>query len=394
MPAKAAAKSSASTEPAQSYSPGDIVLGKIKGYPAWPGRVLESESASKKVAKEKPTKGKATHLVQFFPTGDFAWLGARDLSALTPKEIDAYVNGGSKKKGELLEGYKIARNPEEWITQKEDEAAAHQALLDEQDAMDEDDQLASDGEAAGAKKDKTKKRKRETPANGKKDDKKKTVKKDPKAKASVKKDYTDDEAEPASKKPKASGDSDAETVKGWRHKLQKIFLGKANPAPEEMPKCAEYFDAMENFDMKKEWLIESKLAKVLKRIAILKEGAIPDDDKYKFRERSSALAAKWAGILGGNAAGSPKPDDASATAGPSTDAAPATENGSQSAPAPAAEDETPAAEAGDETTDKKDESAPMAVETNGEDKAEPAAVDEAPKDAQETQLAETPATEA
>lgn len=75
------------------------MLGKIKGYPAWPARVsfdnlgdhlasppvslrqlltrsalliqvCDPASANKKVAKEKPTKGKNHYLVQFFPTGD------------------------------------------------------------------------------------------------------------------------------------------------------------------------------------------------------------------------------------------------------------------------------------------------------------------------------------
>ncbi|GAA5936561.1 uncharacterized protein JCM15063_001922 [Sporobolomyces koalae] len=379
MPPKAA-KASASTDAPQSYKESDIVLAKVKGFPAWPARVVDSASASKKVAKEKPLKAKNVYLVQFFPTGDFAWLQPRDLSTLSSKEIDAYVSGGGKKKGDLLQGYKIAQDPSEWISTKESEASALEQA--EQDA--EDDQLASDTEGATkngkGKKDATKKRKRETAANGKKDDKKKPKKDTTKTKAGVKKDYTDDEAEPASKKSKAA-DSDAETVKGWRHKLQKVFLGKTNPPAEEMSKCAEIFDAMEKFEMKKEWLVESKLAKVLKRVAILKEDVIPDDDKYNFRKRSADLAGKWAAILdGGNAAGSPQPE-----ATPAADNAETNKESNEAAPE-ADKEETaqepeaaPAAEA--PAAEEKEEAAPMDVDTNGEAKAdETKAGDEAKKD--------------
>lgn len=67
-------------------------------------------------------------------------------------------------------------------------------------------------------------------------------------------------------------------VRDWRHKLQKAFLGAkdgqtfpikaevstvSKPAwytllnirlSQDMPKCNEYFDAMEAFDMNKDWL--------------------------------------------------------------------------------------------------------------------------------------------
>ncbi|GAA5871582.1 hypothetical protein JCM16303_000801 [Sporobolomyces ruberrimus] len=400
MPPKSSTKASAAPAdaPARTYKEHDTVLGKIKGYPPWPGRVVAPENANEKVTKEKPKKGTPT-LVQFFPTGDFAWLGPKDISALKKEEIEKVL--ATKKKGELFQGYKIAQDPSEWITEKEDEAAEIAQLQEDL----EDDQLASEGEGAGpevakgkagkVKKEATKKRKRDTAAdkagkgeNGqKKDDKKKAKKETGKTKAGVKKDYTDDEAEPASKKSKASGDSDAETVKGWRHKLQKIFLGKTSPPADEMPKCAEIFDAMEKFEMQKEWLIESKLAKVLKRIAILKENVIPEDDKYDFRKRSAELASKWAAIMEGNSAGSPQPESNSAAAADnSTDAAPAsnTENGTEAAPAAS----DAAAPAADSTEEKKEEPEPMQVDTNGDDKAEePKLSEEEPKKVDE----ETPA---
>ncbi|GAA5972935.1 hypothetical protein JCM21900_006300 [Sporobolomyces salmonicolor] len=381
MPSKVTKGSS--SDPSHVYAIGDIVLAKLKGFPAWPARVSDESDATPDVLKEKPSKSKNLHLVRFFPTGDYSWSVSRDLSLLTPKEIDAYLSS-SKRKGPLFDAYKVAQNPAQWLQAKADEMAEweqQQAALAE---LEDEDQLASDADEAGGSTaaDKSNKRKRDSTAGKKAEgDKKKKAKADKLAKSrtagGIKKDYTDDEAEPASKKAKGtpSVDSDAETVKGWRHKLQKVFLGKSAPAAEEMPKCAEYFDAMEKFDMKKEWLVESKLAKVLKRIALLKDDSIPDEDKYSFRERSSALAAKWTALLGGsNAASSPKPAEATPTADTSADAAPA-EDG---AGAPREEEAKPAEETpapAAEMPEEQEEPAPMQVDaapqTNGDSHEEP-----------------------
>lgn len=120
-----------------------------------------------------------------------AWLGQRDISRLTEKEIDAYISGG-KKKGDLLKGYETAQDPKEWITDKEDAAALEKQREAEMAAMDEDDQLASENDAPATKggkgkKDATKKRKRESAAatNGKKDEKKKPKKDTTKTKVSL-----------------------------------------------------------------------------------------------------------------------------------------------------------------------------------------------------------------
>jgi len=113
------------------------------------------------------------------------WAQPKDLSLLQAKEIDAFINGPGKKKGDLLKGYQIAKDPSEWITDKDDQAAEVARM----EAELEDDELASETEQAPkAKKGKketaaaTKKRKREstatTKANGDKKDEKKKSKKD------------------------------------------------------------------------------------------------------------------------------------------------------------------------------------------------------------------------
>ncbi|KAK4054265.1 hypothetical protein OIV83_001291 [Microbotryomycetes sp. JL201] len=283
MPPKASAGAD------KTYETGDVVLGKLKGYPAWPGHIVDNESAPPKVRKEKPAKSKSSYLVQFFPTGDFAWLSARDISTLATQEIDAFLNSKGKKKADLVNAYETARDPETWKEQKAQEAAAYEAWMNELPADDNIDQLASDEESG--KKRKRKSDAAEKKASGEKKAKKAKLQGGSKAEAEEK-----PEDKPASKKAKAGSESDSpelKQVRDWRHKLQKVFVSQKPPTSEDMTKCKEYFAAMEDFDMKKEWLAETKLAKVLKRIAQMKDGEIPDNDQYNFRGRSSALAAKW-----------------------------------------------------------------------------------------------------
>ncbi|GAA5911872.1 hypothetical protein JCM6882_005224 [Rhodosporidiobolus microsporus] len=367
MPSKAPKQSKESSDPSRTYNPDDVVLAKIKGYPAWPAQVIEHDKAPPKVRREKP-KAKNPYLVQFFPAGDYAWQAAKDLTPLTPKEIDAWLTSGNKKKADLFEAYQVAQDPKEWNQRKADEQAEYEELLAQAGAEDDEDQLASDG--GEASKDKSKKRKRASEA-GKKDDKKK-------GKADGKKaGKKGEDGAPASKKAKTSTeDSNAELVKSWRHKLQKVFLGKGAPAAEEMPKCAEYFDAMENFEMKEEWLKESKLNKVLKRITLMTDSSIPDEDKYSFRSRSTALANKWAQLVGGAEstpqAEAPAADDAAPA---ENGAAVAEEKKDVDAAEPVKADE-PAPEPVEE---KKEEAAPVEDKPAAEEAA-PMEVDEQPKE--------------
>ncbi|SCZ89353.1 BZ3500_MvSof-1268-A1-R1_Chr9g10378 [Microbotryum saponariae] len=303
----------------KSYTAGDIVLAKIKGYPSWPGQITDGKDAPVNVRSQQPPKSK-TYLVRFFPTGDYAWTAPRDISSLTKDEIDTYVSSSSKKKGDLLEAYKIAKDPSSWLKAREDEANAVAAYDDE-------DMLASADEASGSKgKATTKKRKavaaKKDPVEDKKAKKaklEKLAKTRAPPKSTKKAEKEEAEAAPPSKKSKPTpapapvevDDPGLKQVRDWRHKLQKVFLSNKNEVPlnaDEMPKCREYFDAMETFVMKREWLAESKLAKVLKRIVLLNPNQIPDEETYKFRERSTALAQKWASLTDPSGQATPKED--------------------------------------------------------------------------------------
>ncbi|GAA5958395.1 hypothetical protein JCM10213_008284 [Rhodosporidiobolus nylandii] len=87
----------------------------------------------------------------------------------------------------------------------------------------------------------------------------------------------------------------------WRHRVQKIFLHKAPPTQEDLLRCASYFDAMEAFEFERSWLIETKLLKVLKRVAALTDDEL-QGDSFGFRQRSRALRNRWLPVVEGSGA--------------------------------------------------------------------------------------------
>ncbi|BGP18878.1 hypothetical protein JCM10213v2_006958 [Rhodosporidiobolus nylandii] len=84
----------------------------------------------------------------------------------------------------------------------------------------------------------------------------------------------------------------------WRHR---IFLHKAPPTQEDLLRCASYFDAMEAFEFERSWLIETKLLKVLKRVAALTDDEL-QGDSFGFRQRSRALRNRWLPVVEGSGA--------------------------------------------------------------------------------------------
>ncbi|BGP56265.1 hypothetical protein JCM8202v2_003879 [Rhodotorula sphaerocarpa] len=377
MAPKGDKKSTTQADLSHNYKPDEIVVAP------------DSDTVPEAVTKDR--RGKDTLLVH-------AWLAPRDLSLLTPREIEATLENPKKAKAtkDMIAGYKVAQDPTEWKRQQADAAALAAEELAQLEAA--QDQLASDDEGAEAPKPEGKKRKRPSVTAAKDGDKKK------KTTAKALKSKGDEDAAPASKKAKttANPDDPAEVVKSWRHKLQKVFLGKSAPPASEMAACGEYFDQMENFEMKEEWLRESKLNKVLKRIALLSDDFIPEEDKYSFRSRSNALAAKWAKEMGAaDSPAPPKPESGNAAPpaanGTEAEAKPATEGNAADEPAAAAQEEANGVEpaAADASEEKKVDDAAMKVDepapqANGDAAAEPAAPSEAPKAAADEPSAAAP----
>ncbi|PPQ95931.1 hypothetical protein CVT26_016152 [Gymnopilus dilepis] len=339
------------------YETGDSVLGKVRGYPPWPGVIVDPADAPPAVLSEQPPGKKATfYCVLFFPMGDYAWLHAKDLSALKRHEIEAFLADESKKRnGDLREGYRIALDPQPWMTNRaEIQQAEIEAAENEQvDQLESENEGDEDSEA----KKKSKKRKRE-------DDPTKPAKKAPKPKkgsaepASKKKSASaagkpkkngaksktmvesedegdaagaeDDEdagpskkkaSPPPAKKVKRDKDEDGDEVKSddpqslkvrdWRHRLQKTFLSnKAPPKPEAMAEVDQLFKTVETYDeMTIEQLQFSKIGKVMRHIAALSDDKMPPrDEEFHFRTRAKSLVDKWHQILNANkpaAGGSP-----------------------------------------------------------------------------------------
>ncbi|KAF9447901.1 hypothetical protein P691DRAFT_705908 [Macrolepiota fuliginosa MF-IS2] len=323
-----------------SYDTRDIVLGKVRGYPPWPGMVVDPGSVPPVVLKERPTTKKTQfYCVRFFPTGDFAWLVSKDISKLQPHEIQSYINEPNKKSGDLLQGYRIALDPTKW----EEEREAESRLAAEEEANAEVDQLDSedeDGASAGdnfddsdsAKTKKSRKRKRESDASASVSSK---AKKAPKRKDNGRKSNAMVESEeedadnvaaddgdggpskkgspPPAKRvrrdkeddgddAKISTDPEAMKVRDWRHKLQKTFLShKGHPREEDMPSIDALFTTVENYDrITIEYLQFSKIGKVMRHIAVLSDDKVPRNAEFKFKDRADALVKKWQQILNAN----------------------------------------------------------------------------------------------
>lgn len=84
-----------------------------------------------------------------------------------------------------------------------------------------------------------------------------------------------------------------------RHKLQKGLLAKEAPPKEsEMKAMSEFVTKLESYaDLEVSIIRSTKINKVLK--AILKLPAIPLEEEYHFKDRSSNLLNKWNQILDG-----------------------------------------------------------------------------------------------
>ncbi|KAI3599218.1 hypothetical protein WG66_013408 [Moniliophthora roreri] len=337
---------------AASYSVKDIVLGKVRGFPPWPGQVVEPDTAPPSVLRERPSNKKTTfYCVQFFPTGDYAWLPPKDISRLQKHEIEAYINEPYKKSGDLLTGYRIAMDPTKWEETRAAEMADAAADDDEEEetGAGEVDELASGDEdgSKGKKRKKSaasasgavKKRKREDsasasvgPKGGKKKGEsasaagsKKAPKGGKKSASSKNKAMVESEDEvgadgadaagtskkagsPPAKKAKkgegeeSSNDPEANKVREWRHRLQKTFLSNKGPPKEtDMPAMNELFTQIETYEqMTVHQLSFSKIGKVMRHIAALdtNKSPIPREDEFRFRERAKVLVDKWHSILG------------------------------------------------------------------------------------------------
>ncbi|KAJ7452213.1 hypothetical protein FB451DRAFT_696180 [Mycena latifolia] len=359
MSAKKTSGSAKKSEP-ETFDTRDVVLGKIRGFPAWPGMVVDPSTVPKAVSKERPASKKSTvYAIRFFPAGDYAWLPPKELKRLTPAEIAAFVGdsgegGGSsgRKGGDLMEGYRKALDPEAWEVEhaakaeapkkprkskskakkKGEDGEEEDELMEEAPADDDEEAEAEDDAKPGKKRKRTgspapkakaKPKAAAATKNGKKGGKAKKSKaavesedegaaEEAEAEGEEGADAEDGAGGRASKKSKVAdaakleSDPEALKVREWRHKLQKTFLSsnKSLPKEEEMPAVDTLFTTVEGYqNMNIDYLTFSKIGKVMRHIHLLEPNKVPRDDEFNFRERAKALVDKWHQILNANKGG-------------------------------------------------------------------------------------------
>ncbi|KAJ3516673.1 hypothetical protein NLJ89_g977 [Agrocybe chaxingu] len=107
----------------KKYVVGDLVLGKVRGFPPCPGIVQDDSDLPPIFLNEKPLGREHSvespfHCIMFFPKGDYQWLTQKDLAPLLPYQIDAFLADDSRKRcpyADIREGYVIARDPWKWM---------------------------------------------------------------------------------------------------------------------------------------------------------------------------------------------------------------------------------------------------------------------------------------
>ncbi|EPQ29372.1 uncharacterized protein PFL1_03127 [Pseudozyma flocculosa PF-1] len=309
------------------YNANDLVLAKVRGYPPWPGIIVDDENVPKAVLKER--RSRDHYIVRFFPAADYHFATARDLSQLTQKQIENYIRDPSKKGGELKDAYKCAGNdPLAWNEEQNDIVRMHEnaKLAAEEEEQENEDQLEEEGDEDEEVA--PKKRKRDDDGVGK--IRESAVDKRKKAKVAKADAAKQASAKPSSHAKKASngeqeGDEDSDPavkmVKEWRHKLQRAFLtAKDGLQGEDMPANDETFKLVEAYDdMTLDQLKHSKIGKVMKKIVQLDE--IPRDDEFHFKERAEALYNKWQATISRQSEGETK--DIPSQDAPAQDEAPA-----------------------------------------------------------------------
>lgn len=289
------------------FQPGDIVLGKIKGYPPWPGILCHEDDVPKQgVLSARP--GKHYHIVRFFPAADYGFNTNRDLKLLGKREIEAFLSDPHKRAADLKNAYKLAQDPKEWNEEQ------NEIVREAEEADENEDELADEGDEEDEEVQPIKKRKQPSSAS--------------KASSSSKKPKAEPKEEKSSAAPVSSSsnhasslhnhhkdsadaegndeemDPETKKVKGWRHTLQRGFLPKdGHINASEMEQHDKTFKQVEAYsDITINQLRSTKIGKVMKRIIQLP--SVPQDDVYHFQERAQKLCDRWSEVMGIGGAGS------------------------------------------------------------------------------------------
>ncbi|KAJ7787044.1 hypothetical protein B0H14DRAFT_2890005 [Mycena olivaceomarginata] len=214
-----------------TFEPGDLVLGKIRGHTAWPGIVVDPDELRE--SSIGGVRRASYYAVVFFPAHDHAWLSPNNISKVDREWLEKAMNNPATRRTAILAGYKEALD---------------YALSNTQNGTT------------------------------------RTMKK----KGSV------ESSSVTSTSELPGGDGHAFQVRKWRYDLQRTFLGNLVPKSEDIAKADAKLNAIEGFSaMSLDYLVFSKLPKVLRHIHRLSASQVPGDEQYNFRHRAGALVEKW-----------------------------------------------------------------------------------------------------
>lgn len=121
------------------YQPTDIVLAKVKGFPAWPAMIIPTELIPSNVLRGKQEleeetddeskyiqhssilkfrrfdKVKTQYCVKFFWDDSYIWLKPNDMKPLTVEDCDSWLNSNKKKSKKLAQAFEMAAKGSEGI---------------------------------------------------------------------------------------------------------------------------------------------------------------------------------------------------------------------------------------------------------------------------------------
>lgn len=242
---------------------GDVVWAKMKGFPAWPGVVFSGDNMPLAL-RDKKCPGSCVPVVFFGPRKDCSFI---NISSLKPfKEFKSKYEKGYKSKEFKNAVKEAAENPESLIEFDYDELEREIERVKQEE---------------------------------------KTRKKD--QKSSPKKRKSQAEETRSSKRTKSSeDDQDVKRAKtpyeillGLRYRLQKIFLTQEGPRKEDFYRVDNLMKNLENFNVTFDLLKQTKVGKVIKKIAQLKL----EEEPAKVVDRSSALLDKWRKMVASDSLG-------------------------------------------------------------------------------------------
>ncbi|KAF7336599.1 Histone-lysine N-methyltransferase, H3 lysine-9 specific [Mycena sanguinolenta] len=230
---------------ADVFHTGDIVLARSRQLD-WPARVVDPTSAPGAASRARlRARRSVSYAVQYFPLGNFVWLGPKSLTHLTRAMIEARAPDAT---GRLKEAYRLALDPSGWNQddyRKEPRRRPARALK-----AGEEDEGAS---------------------------------------------------HPTGCVLSNRRIAEVSQVLKWRRKVQRLLLGNQHRGPEATPELMPAVDAVfaqvEGYgDMTAEDLQASKIIKVMDRVARLDASKIPREEEYGFRKRAQVLVDRWNAI--------------------------------------------------------------------------------------------------